>query len=62
MTAKTPHYVTFINPNHELCECRESLSRHTIQSEMSDDFPELFDLSPEKALAYLFDRLPVGTA
>ncbi|MCB8987858.1 MAG: PAS domain-containing protein [Ardenticatenaceae bacterium] len=29
---------------------------------MSDDFPELFDLSPEKALAYLFDRLPVGTA
>jgi PAS domain-containing protein len=29
---------------------------------MSGDFPELFDLSPEKALAYLFDRLPVGTA
>lgn len=29
---------------------------------MSQDLPNLFDLTPEQALAYLFDRLPVGTA
>ncbi|MCB9419804.1 MAG: PAS domain S-box protein [Ardenticatenaceae bacterium] len=29
---------------------------------MSQDLPQLFDLAPEQALAYLFDRLPVGTA
>jgi PAS domain S-box-containing protein len=34
----------------------------TIQGEMSQELPQLFDLAPEKALAYLFDRLPVGTA
>lgn len=29
---------------------------------MNQNIPELFGLAPEKALAYLFDRLPVGTA
>ena len=54
--------MTRIHDNHELCQFRRVQPPLTIQGEMNEDLPELFGLAPEKALNYLFDRLPVGTA
>jgi len=54
--------MTFIHDNHEIYQFRQLGQAPTLQSEMSQDLPDLFDLAPQQALAYLFDRLPVGTA
>ncbi len=54
--------MTFIHGSHELCQFRQAGQLRTIQVVMKEAMTEFFDLAPEKALAYLFDRLPVGTA
>lgn len=54
--------MTRIYDNHELCQFRRLPPPLTIQGEMNEHLPELFGLASEKALNYLFDRLPVGTA
>ncbi|MFO7679817.1 MAG: hypothetical protein R6X34_07175, partial [Chloroflexota bacterium] len=57
-----PRFMTFVSGKDEFRPFREAGLPGRIKGVMTTQFPDFLDTAPEQVWAYLFDRLPVGTA